>query len=349
MPGLLAITGTSRSYSSSCPRTPVSVSIAGQGRQSPRAVGRRAWPLAIRRRATAFPRSSSISRTAPCASASACAISRRGPTTDATCFLSGPSGKSQAKLTGRVMRMAKRSLPARVCHLTVGALSTPARVSDAPACRTRPSNVSSTMNRCLAIERRRVGRSVRRFLVIASVESSPGTTYADSRGTDEAALMATRLLQASIFKTGFESMDERLQLLSQTVGSLADPHPTPSPDLVFEPVFELRGHPHDVNIDAEEVVALRVAIAADRFARDNASETCFLLSFTDRRLARAFAIVNRPFGKNPTLAGRSRDQRDLDALLPDSIRNHRRLVMYARHGSSVTTCSGACAQPICRL
>src|SRR5262245_11929002 len=109
-------------------------------------------------------------------------------------------------------------------------------------------------------------------------------------------------------------MDERLQLLSQTVGCIGDAHPPPAPDLVFEPVFELPRHPHDVDIDAAEVVALRVVIAADRPARDNASKTRFLLGFTDRRRARTFAIVNRPFGKNPTLAGRGRDKCYLDAL-----------------------------------
>jgi len=200
----------------------------------------------------------------------------------------------------------------------------------------------------LAIERWRVGKSVRRFLVIASVESSPGTMYADSLGIDDAALMVSGLLQPSVSASRIEPMDERLQLLSQTVGCIGSPHPPPSPDLVFEPVFELDRHPHEVDIDAAEVVALGVVIAADRFARDDASESSFLLGFTDRCLTRAFAVVDRSFGKNPTLAGRGRNERHLDAFLPDSIRNHSGLVMYTRHRSSCQICSGACAQPIYR-
>src|SRR5262245_31253924 len=186
--------------------------------------------------------------------------------------------------------MAKRSLPARVCHFIVAAPSAPAQVSDAPARRTRPSNVSRTVNRCLAIEWRRVGRSLRRFPVIVSAESSPGTTYADSR-IDEAAFMATGLLQALVVRSGLEPLDPRLQLFSQTVRGVADAHPPPPPDLVFEPVLELGRHPHHIDIDAAEVVALRVSITTDRPARDDAAESGFFLGFADRRLTRTFAFV----------------------------------------------------------
>src|SRR5262249_16295482 len=98
-------------------------------------------------------------------------------------------------------------------------------------------------------------------------------------------------------------------------------------------------HAHDVDIDVVEVVALRMAIAADRFARDDASQAGFLLGFTDRRLTRLFALVNRAFWENPTLAGRARDHRHLQPPLPDSIRDHRRLV-YTRHRSSGRRWSG---------
>jgi hypothetical protein len=138
-------------------------------------------------------------------------------------------------------------------------------------------------------------------------------------------------------------MDQRLQLFSQTVGCLGDSHPPPSSDFVLEPVFELARHPHEVDIDAAQVIAFHVVIPADRPARDDPAESRFLLGLTDRRLTRPFSIVNRPLGKNPTFAGGRRDQRNLDALLPDSIRNHSRLVMYTRHPSSVTLVQELCA------
>src|SRR5262249_35865903 len=102
-------------------------------------------------------------------------------------------------------------------------------------------------------------------------------------------------------------MDEWLQLLSQAVGCVGDTHPPASPELVFEPVFELPRHAHDVDLDVVEVVALRVAIAADGFARDDASQAGFFLGFTDRRLTRPFALVHPPFRENPTLPGGGRD------------------------------------------
>src|SRR5262245_12765327 len=125
-----------------------------------------------------------------------------------------------------------------------------------------------------------MGKSVRRFLVIASVESSPGTMYADSLRVDDAAFMVSGFLQPSISAPRVEPMAARLPRVSQAVGCIGGPHPPPSPNLAFEPVFELRRHPHAVDIDAPQVVTLRVVIAADRFARDDASESGFLLGFT---------------------------------------------------------------------
>ena len=87
-------------------------------------------------------------------------------------------------------------------------------------------------------------------------------------------------------------MDERLQLGSQAFDGVGDTHPPALPDLVFEPVVELSRHPHDINIDATDVVALSAMVTADGVACDDAAEASLLLGFADRRLTRTFAVVD---------------------------------------------------------
>src|SRR5262249_47488791 len=50
-----------------------------------------------------------------------------------------------------------------------------------------------------------------------------------------------------------------------------------------------------------------------------------------------FPGVDRPLGHHPSLAARCRDEGDLETLLVNSIRNHGRLSMHARHPSSLMT------------
>ncbi len=90
--------------------------MVGSGCHAVRGLGCRTCPDSIRSRATVLRRSSRISSSEPCSSASACGSSRRTPTTGASASWSGPSGNVPCEAQGfgqarRQGRLAITRLP----------------------------------------------------------------------------------------------------------------------------------------------------------------------------------------------------------------------------------------------
>src|SRR5262245_53440250 len=124
------------------------------------------------------------------------------------------------------------------------------------------------------------------------------------------------------------------ELFAQKFRRIGDAHPASLAQAVFEPGLAHLGHSHQIHVDATGAVAVSVAIAADRPARDDAAQPCFFVSLADRRVARLLTRVDRSLRHDPSLASRCGDQSDLDALLPNPVRNHRCLSV-GHHSSSL--------------
>jgi hypothetical protein len=126
-------------------------------------------------------------------------------------------------------------------------------------------------------------------------------------------------------------MNELLQFLSKPSGRVGDTHPAALAEAIFKPLVKHVGDPHQVDIDLEPSIAVGVAIAAERLLRHHAAQAGLFLGFTNRRVSRAFAVVNGSFGDDPALASGPRHERDFEALVADSIRNHGGLPAYLSH------------------
>jgi len=131
-------------------------------------------------------------------------------------------------------------------------------------------------------------------------------------------------------------MNELLQFLAKPSGRIGDAHPAALAEAIFEPLVKHAGDAHQVDIDLEPSITVGVAVAAKRLLRHHAAQAGFFLGFTNRGVARAFAVVNGSFGDDPAFAAGPRHQSDFEALFADAIRNHRGLPAYLSHseGSS---------------
>ena len=162
--------------------------------------------------------------------------------------------------------------------------------------------------------------------MIASGETSPAD---DVRGFDWRSTNAcprSAIALTSPVRPRLRARERTAAALSASSAAASGiAHPASSPKPVLEPVLEHVGDAHQVDIDPAGTIAVDVEIAAERLARETPSSPA---SSSASRIAASracFAIVDRPLRHDPTLAPGCRHQGHLDALLADSVGNHRRL------------------------
>src|SRR5262245_1317492 len=85
------------------------------------------------------------------------------------------------------------------------------------------------------------------------------------------------------------------------------------------------GYPHGVNVHLAWTVSVDVKVAAEGSARDHPQETGLFFSLADRRIPRLLSFVHPAFWQDPAPASRRGNQRHLDAILANSIRDYGRL------------------------
>jgi hypothetical protein len=69
-----------------------------------------------------------------------------------------------------------------------------------------------------------------------------------------------------------------------------------------------------------------MSIAAERLARDEASQSGFFLGLADRGISWPLPLIDRSFGDAPALAIRRGHESNFDSSVSDAIRNHRGLL-----------------------
>src|SRR5262245_49640519 len=97
------------------------------------------------------------------------------------------------------------------------------------------------------------------------------------------------------FEHAFEVVEERMQFLAQAGGGRFGLHPTPSADVVLQPVFEDLRDPHYIYGDAAPSPVVDVLIAPKGLSRHQAFQTGLFLGFADSGVARMLAVVDRAF------------------------------------------------------
>jgi len=124
------------------------------------------------------------------------------------------------------------------------------------------------------------------------------------------------------FDDALEALKERQHFLAQTLPGIVEPDPPAAAELLFEPVIERGGHAHRVDVDAARDGAVLVFVAAERLACEDTDQAGFFLGLAGSRVAGPFTFVDRSLRHDPALAAQRRDQRDLDAVPANPVRNY---------------------------